>query len=503
MTDAVIGIAVDSRQAEQGARRVVRSLTDIRAGAERLPGSVRRVEGSFDRMSRSIQGAGGALDRLRGAMVQLNPLLGAFAGAMSVAGFQRFTRGALDMADGLQKASQRISMNVEALQELQHAAGLAGISTGELEGGLERLTRRIGSGAVAYSNADQALTDLADRIAAAGSAGERSAIAFEAFGRSGAAMIPLLQGGSAALREARQEARELGLVFSQDLTDGAAALNDEMSRLNSVIQMNVRQGLLKSLLTDTAGLASIYRDPDFRQGLQTTGVILGFIARQAGDAATSVGALVRAFRDLDPAALGDVGVLRLSRQVLEAFGVLGPMVREVGKAANDAGPSLGDFGDFLGGAGDAAAKARDQLQGVITTLERQNERLGLTVQAMALGEDAVERLNIAFEVHDQLLAAGVVPSTMALHEAMDLTAEGADANARAIANLVKGNIEYQRSIDRTREAQEKAREAANDNARAQAEALREQAAPARELSPEAKAYAAPLLAEIFAEEPAA
>lgn len=542
MSEAILEVGIDATGAERGARRVSRSLKDVEDRSNRLEGSFRRVEGGTVRVRRSLDGMTSSLGTIRSHMQQLNPLMGAFGSVLTAAGIQRFTQNTLNMADALDKTASRVGVNVEALQELRHAGELAGVQNNVLEMGLQRLTRRVGEAAqgqgdlvatleqygVAIRDANgrtrdtvDILSDLADVIQGAESDAERLRIAVKAFDSEAAGMVNLLREGSGALNDMRAEARELGLVLDDDLVTGASRLNTEMTKLNNVIRVNLQQGLLRTLVTDTNDLSDIYTDQTFHEGLRIVASLIGAIGREALATATSLGSLAKFFRSGDLDALGNVGLLGVSRRMLEAFGLLGDEadnakgpVSGLGKAMrdlmDDASSGLSEVQKLLksldgkgsGGGGGGSGMA-DRVGDVVTALERQNERLSLMQQAMEQGQDAVEGLNTAFAIHDELLAAGVVPNTMALHEAMALTSEGADENARAIGVLVKENVALERSLEKTRTAQERARKAANDNSRAQAEAMRQQAAPMQAVAPEVAEYAADLLAAIFAEEAAA
>jgi hypothetical protein len=63
----------------------------------------------------------------------------------------------------------------------------------------------------------------------------KSALAMMIFGRAGATMIPLLNAGSAGMREAREEARLLGVAIDSEAGRAAEVFNDNLSRLGSVL----------------------------------------------------------------------------------------------------------------------------------------------------------------------------------------------------------------------------------------------------------------------------
>jgi hypothetical protein len=64
----------------------------------------------------------------------------------------------------------------------------------------------------------------------------KTAIAVELFGRSGANLIPLLNGGARALSDATDEATRFGLIVSTEAGRAAEQLNDNLTRLGAVVR---------------------------------------------------------------------------------------------------------------------------------------------------------------------------------------------------------------------------------------------------------------------------
>jgi hypothetical protein len=171
----------------------------------------------------------------------------AAAGAISLA-----VQGVLQDADKMAKASRKIGVPIEDLTKLRHAAELSGVSFGGLENGLKRLSanmhdasKGIGEGAKAFeelgisvTNSDGTLKsardvmeELADRFEKMPDGAQKTALAMRVMGKSGADMIPLLNGGSQALEDMAAEAVKLGLVFDEQTGRQAEAFNDNITRL--------------------------------------------------------------------------------------------------------------------------------------------------------------------------------------------------------------------------------------------------------------------------------
>jgi len=159
--------------------------------------------------------------------------------------FKENIKEALEYGDATRKAAQASGVNAQALQELQHAADLADVSNEELRGGLMILTRTMRAAkegaeeqdkalrkaTSGYKDAhgklrpvDEVLGEIADKFESMPDGPEKTALAMQLFGRSGARMIPMLNDGSAGLAEMRKEAEELGLdLIAKGLWRGAIA----------------------------------------------------------------------------------------------------------------------------------------------------------------------------------------------------------------------------------------------------------------------------------------
>lgn len=191
-----------------------------------------------------LQGFGKAV---RAGFIGIAGAATAVAGGLAVA-----VREALNTADDMAKAAQKIGIPVEELSGLRHAADLAGVSFGTLQTGVRRFSqniadaaRGVGEGKVAFEalgievkNADGTLKtasalidEVANRFAAMPDGVEKTAAAVELFGRSGAEMIPLLNSGANEIARMRAEAESLGLIITDKTAKAAEGFNDNLTRL--------------------------------------------------------------------------------------------------------------------------------------------------------------------------------------------------------------------------------------------------------------------------------
>ena len=180
--------------------------------------------------------------------------IGAALGTATAA-FANLARQSINTADEISKAAVKIGIGTEELSRLRYAADLSGVSFEGLQKGLLVLNRNMAgiggeSGKVAAAfaqmgietrNADgslksstQVLKEMADVFARMPDGAQKSALAMAVLGKSGADMIPLINGGSAALQELTDEADRFGIVIDDETGRKAEAFNDNLTRLQGV-----------------------------------------------------------------------------------------------------------------------------------------------------------------------------------------------------------------------------------------------------------------------------
>ena len=161
--------------------------------------------------------------------------------------------------DALDKMSQRIGITAEQLQEFSYAATHAGAAPEDLEDALKDLgthMAEIANGLDTSSSAftlfqklgiemkdaagnmrpvEQVFLDLADAIQRNEDPALRAKMAMAAMGGTARKLIPMLAGGSDGLKQMAAQARDLGLVMSNDAVASAATMTDHMDDMRAVI----------------------------------------------------------------------------------------------------------------------------------------------------------------------------------------------------------------------------------------------------------------------------
>lgn len=224
-----------------------------------------------------LAGAMKGLDKLKTGVMA--------AGAAAVAagvGLAVLTKSALNNMDALAKQSQMAGVTVESLSALSYAAELAGVNQDDLTKSMVKLTKgmsdaqqgtgealkgfqALGLDVNELGGADGAMAAIAEQFAGMEDGAGKTALALAIFGRAGAAMIPLLNGGADGLLKMKEEARILGLVISTDTAKAAEVFNDSLTTLSKITQGLINrfaEGMLPALNNLSQGFFNAYLQSD-------------------------------------------------------------------------------------------------------------------------------------------------------------------------------------------------------------------------------------------------
>jgi hypothetical protein len=90
-------------------------------------------------------------------------------------------------------------------------------------------------------SAEQQFEAIAEAISQLPTEAERAAAAVQIFGRSGAQLLPLFQGGADGIREAREEAERFGLTLTNAQSGNIDAMGDSFDRAQAAITGVIQQ----------------------------------------------------------------------------------------------------------------------------------------------------------------------------------------------------------------------------------------------------------------------
>lgn len=196
--------------------------------------------GAFASMIANVKAAQASALGLYGALAGL-------AGGAVIGGFATMVKGSLDMADSLNKMSQKTGVATEELAKLSYAAKLSDVSNEQLVKGFKGLSDMMVKARDATSlqaevmktlgvNIDggtaPALNKIADMFQKLPDGATKTALAVDLFGKAGQEMIPLLNQGSEGLAKLGDEAEKFGLVIRDDAAKAAEQFNDNMKAMS-------------------------------------------------------------------------------------------------------------------------------------------------------------------------------------------------------------------------------------------------------------------------------
>lgn len=210
---------------------------------------IKKASGTLSTFQAGLAGFAGGLaagfaNQLARMAVQVTQALNPLSAAGEIA----------PVLDNLVKFADRTGVAFDALQELQFAAGQSGASVGEFQNGIQGLSQRLAEAARGTGRAKQALEDyglsakdtsgdvksadrflgeLADKFQTLDE-GQRLDLASK-LGLS-PAMVTMLKSGNAEIEKLRQQARDAGLIFSEEDARNAEAYNDTLSLFTQSIR---------------------------------------------------------------------------------------------------------------------------------------------------------------------------------------------------------------------------------------------------------------------------
>jgi hypothetical protein len=386
---------------------------DIKAGRAYVSLYVRRSAfiKSLDAASRRLTAFGKSAQALGFAV--------GGAGALIVAAMGAAVRSFARTGDQLDKMSARTGVAAGSLAELGFAAEQSGTDLQTVEKGLFGLSRALFDAERGSAEAVDSLAEMgktvedfagldpeqqfqlaADGLASIEDASKRGAVAQKLFGRAGRQLLPMVEN----MRALRQEARDLGLVPSEEAVKDAAAVTDALNRVRRTIGaafFEIGAAVAKPVLNAlaaitniTAGVSKWVREN--QQLVRTVGKI-GLILTVAGGAIAAIGtafvasgAIIAGLSTTITAVAGAFGLLFSS-----ILPVVAPLVA-VGAAI--VGLTVG-FQAFGQAAFDAGVRVRNAFAPLLQVV---NDAIGGIVNALRAGDlelagrIAVTGLRLAF-----------------------------------------------------------------------------------------------------------
>lgn len=424
--------------------------------------------GDTSGLDKSLKDSQGRLAAF-GSMVGTAMAAAGAAVVTAAVGIGYAVKNAIDEADKMSKMSQSIGVPVEELSRLNYAAKLSDVSLEALGTNVGKLSRNMveaaGSGVgpaaeafkslgISVTNTDGSLKsssevigEVAGKFAGYKDGAEKTALAMAIFGKSGAAMIPMLNAGKDGLKAMTDEAGELGLVIDSKTAKSAEAFNDNLTRLGSVFNgmiVQVTARMLPALLQFSQMMIDAAKNSKVMEQV-ADGIVFVF----KGVVTASLAVVVSVQRiSAELSALVQMAKLFGQGEFTAGIAVWKNATTETETAMKGLGSTLSKFwGDAAAGAEKAAAtdgpkiaapiiKAAEAGENAVARfLSGQQKRIaGMNAEAQTIGLSvgAHERLRIQLEA-EALAKEKNIPLTEALRLKIAATGDAAALAAMKVA----------------------------------------------------------------------
>ena len=257
-----------------------------------------------------------------------------------------------DTGDEIAKLSVKTGMSTESLSKFGYSASLADSSVGEFGSSVLKMQRNLDEAALGTGTATDALARLgigldqivgkspddqfmilAGAISQVGDANARTAITMDIFGRSGAALLPMIMSGTEAIKAQGEEAQRLGVVYDKDGAQAAERFNDSLTTMQTafrgvVIQMGpmiaeLTEDLIPAIVNAASNATKwVQENQGLVESLLKIAAVVGVVMSVVGPLFMTIGTVALVFGPAITAITTVVG----------AFALVGPALAAIGAA---------------------------------------------------------------------------------------------------------------------------------------------------------------------------
>lgn len=216
-----------------------------------LMANMARLAQDMDQAKKTVGGAMASIEKAVGFAKNALVGLGAIGLAAALA---NQVKQVIDLADSLNKLSQKTGLATETLSQMQYAAKLADVSNETLNGSIRKLNISVAQGIAGdkeklalfkslgitqkdlAKGTESVMMQIADAYSKAADGAGKVAVGNGLMGKTADEMIPFLNGGSEAIRALMKEADKLGLTIGTDFAKQAEEFNDNLTRIQTSSQ---------------------------------------------------------------------------------------------------------------------------------------------------------------------------------------------------------------------------------------------------------------------------
>lgn len=436
-----------------------------------------------DRTRAAFESAKAGMASLESVAGRVNGLLSTLGvGAIAGGGLIAFAKSGIDAADSLNDMSQKIGISVEQLAGYNLAAESSGTSMEDFGKAAKQMAKSIAEGdpllaklGITSKDVNGALLQLADVFESMPDGANKTAVAMKLMGKSGADMIPLLNGGGDALRKMLDDGQRLYPVTTE-MAKAADQFKDSLAKLkvqSEGLGIKFANALLPALnqameAADEASkrfgalggaMVGIGTFGTIGQTLAVVWANVSYVFREVGVEIGGIAAQLAAIGRLDFKGAGLIGDA-MKRDAAVARKELDDLERRImglgGKAQSAAAAAVDRPKKYRTGLFDEARKpAKERMSEVEWTMEESAHLIRTFHQiAMQMDKDAQGAFERAADAAD------------AWTESLDHANKTLDDAARGYKDLIDPLEKYRRKLEEIDNLQESARLSADEAAQA-------------------------------------
>jgi hypothetical protein len=238
LEEIAVRIGLDPKELRKGAATAIRDLRAVKSAARDARDGLASMGDGFRQFGTVVAGVAVAVSAATVATVN-------------------FVKSGADVADVAGKQAQALGLTTKEYGRLSFAAEQGEVDNAALGAGITKLNKQIVAGRAGQKSAvalfgalgirlrdangrafktEQILEAIAFRFSRMRDGANKSAFAVQLFGKSGAALIPTLNGGVKGLRDLGRQAEQLGLVFTKQQTIIADEFGDALGRSSAAVK---------------------------------------------------------------------------------------------------------------------------------------------------------------------------------------------------------------------------------------------------------------------------
>ena len=188
--------------------------------------------------------AGEVADKTKGLSIAAGAVAGGLFGMAVNAG---------KAADDLNTMAKQSGFSTDTIQQWQYASDLIDVSIDDIIGAARKMEKNMSStsesvvnawnqlgisvtdGRGHFRDAEEVCDETISKLSNIRSETDRDVLAMTLFGKSANDLAGIIDDGGQALRDLGQEAKDMGLILSQDSLDAANQFNDVLDRTKSIL----------------------------------------------------------------------------------------------------------------------------------------------------------------------------------------------------------------------------------------------------------------------------